>query len=137
MIKKSLAIISSILIISFFYFSSFTPVFDDYASEHELYLSAGSTGETITVTTAQYYLYSGICGESCKIEKADFDLDRFFLEMDAKVVFIEKVKGVVSYYCYSPCVKYKKLLYGKVVNLHVAVAESQVTVGAPIIYGSF
>ena len=54
-----------------------------------------------------------------------------------KILFTEEVCGIVSYYAYIPTWGQGITLYGKQVNLHIAVSESQCKVGTPIIFVGF
>ena len=54
-----------------------------------------------------------------------------------EILFKEEVCGTVSYYAYIPTWGQGITLYGKQVNLHIAVSESQCKVGTPIIFGGF
>ena len=84
-----------------------------------------------------YRFIKDVTGESVKISNLGFDVNEFFEKYNAKIVFTETTDGVVSYYGYSKDIKYQTTIGGKRINLHVAVTKDSVTVGAPIIYGSF
>ena len=58
-------------------------------------------------------------------------------EFDAKILIIEEIAGVTSYYCYTPYWPEGILIEGQRINLHVAVSNGQCTVGTPIIFGGF
>ena len=55
----------------------------------------------------------------------------------AKILFIEEVGGVTSYYCYTPAWTDGLILYGKKINLHIAIGGNQLAVGSPIIFDGF
>lgn len=55
----------------------------------------------------------------------------------AKILFCEEVNGTLSYYAYVSAWTDSVWLYGQKVNLHVAVGETCLTVGTPIIFGGY
>ena len=55
----------------------------------------------------------------------------------ARVLFIEKAAGTLSYYCYSPLLGEGLLLNGKRVNLHIAAGRGQTAAGTPLLFGGF
>ncbi len=138
MFKRFAVTIASILIVAFIYTQSVTPVFNGYSNTYELYLTSNSSSAHVIKTDrVGYYLFSNVKGESCKVEKQGFNVDDFFAQMDAEILFVETTEDIKCYYGYSPNVKYRKQVLGRTVNIHVAVGKSQVTLGAPLIYGSF
>ena len=56
-----------------------------------------------------------------------------------KILFTEGVSGTVSYYAYVPAWGQGITLYGKRINLHIAISEEEgrCAVGTPIIFGGF
>ncbi|MBR2442155.1 MAG: hypothetical protein IKB20_03730 [Clostridia bacterium] len=56
---------------------------------------------------------------------------------DGEVLFIEEACGRTSYYAYAKGLGEGIWLYGKKVNLHVAVGENTCVVGTPIIFDGF
>ena len=89
----------------------------------------------------EYLLSHGVSFYHIKAESAYFAQKRDVLEIlkeyRARVVFTERVGGVMNYYCRSYLLPLGERLKGKVVNLHVAVSDSGYTVGTPIIYGGY
>ena len=138
MLKKSLYIIFALaLIVSFSIYNS-RPLFYGIGDEYLIYTVDGSSlAEQVSCDTPFYPFMARVKGESCKIEKSGFDVEEFFKSYNAEIMFSESVDGVTSYYGYSKDIKFLKKIGGKAVNLHVAVAENSVTVGSPIIFGSF
>lgn len=55
----------------------------------------------------------------------------------ANVLFYEEVDGILSYYAYVADWADGIWLYGQKVNLHVAVGETYLSVGTPIIFGGY
>ena len=114
-----------------------TPIFKDYATEFEVYIGeATSAAQIVSVTESDFRFVSSVCGESFKAEKEDFNLEKFLSEFSARIIFTEEIAEGVSYYAYSPKIKYRQTVKGQTVNLQVFIGK-QVTVGAPIICGSF
>lgn len=137
MIKKIFLVSFVILLLIFITFSNQTPLFKDYSDNFEIYTKSPSSNAQIVCTNSKTYpLIFGKVGESCKIF-GEFDLSSFLMKMGAKTVFTEKAEHGVSYYAYSNDIKYKASVNGHVVNLHVFIGDSGVTVGSPIIFGSF
>ena len=66
------------------------------------------------------------------------DLAQSIADMyQAKILFIEEVCGIVSYYGYTPIWQDGILVEGKRINLHVAIGDEVCVVGTPIIFGGF
>ena len=138
MLKKCMVIFSSIVLIIAMFCISNMPIFTDKSDSYEVYLENSSNSQTImSVNLIDFALIFNKKGESVCMEKKGFELHNFFSEMKAKLLFVEEIDGKVSYYAYSPKLKYMQRVKGYNVNLHVVVGESTVKVGSPIIYGSF
>lgn len=56
---------------------------------------------------------------------------------NAELLFCEEVNGIISYYAYTRDWSDGIYLYGRKVNLHVAIGEENLAVGAPIIFGGY
>ncbi|MBR2623387.1 MAG: YwmB family TATA-box binding protein [Clostridia bacterium] len=56
---------------------------------------------------------------------------------NAELLFCEEVNGITSYYAYTRDWSDGIYLYGRKVNLHVAIGEENLAVGAPIIFGGY
>ena len=114
------------------------PVFYGFSEKYCLYLNDNSSMAVQVVADKPFYPFMAkVKGESCKVEKDDFSMQEFFESFDAELVFIEEIDGITCYYGYSEEIKFSRLVNGNLVNLQVAVAENSVTVGTPIIFGSF
>jgi hypothetical protein len=114
------------------------PLFSKYSENFIVYVGSNSSNaEILTVDSKDYMSLKKVTGESVKISSSNFDVYDFFEKYNAEIVFTETVDGVVSYYGYSKDIKYQTIIGGKRINLHVAKAKNLVTVGSPIIYGSF
>ena len=136
MFKKISVSLMAIIILGFLWFSSQAPIFGKYSKQTEVYLYP-YTSTPITVDDIEQGLTFIKYGEACEFLKEGFVLDDFLSEFHAKRVFSESFDGKVSVYAYSPKLKYKQVLRGKTINLHVVVSDQVVKVGSPIIYGSY
>ena len=85
----------------------------------------------------EFFFLKNIRGESVSLKKENFDLNEFLSDMNAEVVFVEQTEEMNLYYAYSPNLKYKKIVDGRLVNVQIAIAKERVTVGSPLIFGSF
>lgn len=112
-------------------------IFSGYTEKVEIYLGgSGSLSQIQTIDVKDYPYFSGVCGQAFKTDLNEFDLKSFLDDFDAKVIFTESIDEGVSYYAYSPKIKERVNLNGKTINLQIFIGNS-VTVGAPLIYGSF
>lgn len=113
------------------------PIFKDYANNYEIYVeSPSSNAKIISTTKNEYPFIKNKFGESCKI-KNPFCLQNFLEDMKAEIVFTEQTEEGISYYAYSNAIRYKREVCKKTINLQIFIGQSGVTVGSPIIYGSF
>ncbi len=123
---------------SFLWVQNAKPIFSDYAENFNLYLvNPSSMAKIITATRFDYPRYTDIKGESCTVKDKTLTAEDIFNEYNATLVFTETVANTVNYYGYSNEIKYRKTLGDKIVNIHISVSENGVTVGSPIIFGSF
>jgi hypothetical protein len=134
MLKRFLALVLSPLLIFVLFSANAKPVFYECIDTLVVYTSLGSDGRIIKADSG--LLIGRVKGESFKLQK-DFDLSLFLNEYKGEIVKVEEIPEGVSYYCYSNKIKYCKEFKGKKVNLHVFIGENGVTVGSPIIFGSF
>ena len=137
MLKKLFSlIIATIILLSVGVINS-KPVFDGYAKTFEVYIGSNSSSAKIVSANKKDLLFmNNIHGQAFIADKDAFDLKGFLKEFDAKIISVEKIDEGVSYYAYSPKIKYVNQLFGKPVNLQIFVGET-VKVGSPMIYGSF
>ena len=138
MLKKILVFPCCFFLLLGVYAFNDKPVFFGYAERFEIYLlNASSTAQIVEISEKDYKAFNGIKGESCKIQSENFSVEKFFSEFCAEIIFEEHTAFGTSYYGFSPKIKYRKQILDKTVNLHIFVGESGVTVGSPIIFGSF
>ncbi len=137
MLKKLFSLIVATIILFSVSVINSKPVFHGYAKTFEVYIGDNSSNaKIVSVSKKDFFLMSNICGQSFIADKETFDLNDFLEEFGAKIICVEKIKEGVSYYAYSPKIKYKNMLSGKPVNLQIFIGET-VKVGSPMIYGSF
>ncbi len=137
MLKKVVtAFLCSAFLLSVYLFNS-TPIVTG-VERIEVYLYSSSSNAVIkTVEVKEFAFISNVKGECVKLKAKDFDLENFLSGYGAQVVLTESFDGGKSFYAYSPKIRYRETVCGKRVNLQVAIRGQTVTVGSPIIYGSF
>lgn len=136
--RKIFALFISIIIFTFCFYSLYaekSPVFKAYAEQYELYLTAGSFGDNIVLATnLNFGDYLNIKGESCVVSVS---YGQVLADFSATHVFSEETSAGISYYAYSPRVKYKTYVDGKAINIHYFNGKEYAKLGTPIIFGSF
>lgn len=138
MFKKIMVFLMCITVLSCTFFINKTPIFNAYASNFELYLnSPTSNAQFVRADALSYPFYKNVYGEGFKISSRDFNLERFLKDFSATVILVEEIEHGISYYAYSNQIKYRTILFNRPINLHVFVSETSVTVGSPLILGSF
>lgn len=137
MLKKIAVLTCAVILVLFISYSNEKPLFSNYSNTFEVYTqNASSNAVIVNATKNSYPLISSKVGESCKIS-GKFDLTKFLSEMGASTVFTEQTEQGVSYYAYSSRIRYGALIKGREINLHVFIGNSGITVGSPLIFGSF
>lgn len=85
--------------------------------------------------------FTRITGEvvRCKLDEKSGEekANEIMARYGARVLFVEEVCGVKSYYCYTPQWEDTLALNGQTVNLQVAVSSEECVVGTPIIFDGF
>lgn len=80
---------------------------------------------------------SKICGESVCFENQNFNLKKLLHTFQAKVVKTESTENIYIVYAFSPKFFDYVLIDGKKVNLQIAQSKQKITIGTPLILGSF
>ena len=111
------------------------------SGERAYYLDSASSQSLIKTQLTAWDLFR-VQGESVcfTINEEKENFARSLVERcGGEILFIEEIGGAVSYYAYVPKWGQGITLYGKQVNLHIAVSvdEKQCKVGTPIIFGGF
>ena len=107
------------------------------SGEHVFYCySASSQAKIQTKLRLQDVFF--LTGESVRLEEStQTDALEIIKELGAEIVFCERVGETVSIYAFSPNLPQGILLYGKMVNLHIAISTQGCMVGTPIIFGGY
>lgn len=132
-IARVLATLTFILSISFAYYANARPIFLGYAKTYEVYFHNGSYAQPQILSGN--ILPLGVKGEGCVVE--DKSVEELFLDFNARILFTEEIDGGISYYGYSPKIRYKARIKEQTINLHVFVKNQRCRVGSPMIYGSY
>ena len=133
MLKKILLLlISACLVLSFTHLNS-TDLFSKGEKTYYLY----NHSSTASIVKEKSFLGINTVGESTVISSENFNLAGFLADNSARKVFIEELNEITVYYCYSPNIKRYKVIKGQKINLQIAVRKSVVTIGSPLIYGSY
>lgn len=137
MFKKTFILLSCVVFAFSIYLLNALPVIKN-AKGYEVYLQNYSSNAVIkTVDFTDYMFLSDIKGESVKFSAEEFNQTELLNNLNAVIVFTETLDGVYCIYAYSPKIRYRQTVNGKTVNVQIAVRGEQITVGCPIIYGSF
>ena len=94
---------------------------------------------TADYSDTQEITSSPVCfkkGESVVTDES-FDLNGFVKSRNLKLLFTEIAGDVTIYYYSYPFAEYFRYVNGYAVNMQIAVAQKRVTIGVPVIYGSF
>ncbi|MBP5466672.1 MAG: hypothetical protein J6Y43_03820 [Clostridia bacterium] len=136
--KKSVVVTVLLISLLFVWGINAQPVFYGYSEDITLYSKRhGSDCNMISVFGIGYIFVFTKTGESFSADKKNFDIDKFLKDFNAEKVFEEHTFDTDSKYFYSKDIKYCEILYGKKVNIQLSVKNDRVTVGTPVIYGSY
>ena len=80
---------------------------------------------------------SRIAGYSFQTASENFDTASFLRKIKAEFSEPTKVQGILCIYGYTPCFKGGIFADGKKINFQIVVRDGIVTVGTPVILGSF
>lgn len=140
-IKLSLALLFS-LALCFCVKAAHIPRLSFLSGERTYYLDSASSQSLIKTKLTAWDLFR-VKGESVgfalteETENTEDFARLLVLRHGGEILFTEEIDGTVSYYAYIPAWGKGIALYGKQVNLHIAVSEKQCKVGTPIIFGGF
>ena len=113
----------------------------NFTGEGELYLNANSSSNGIVVDENQTGIEKLKSIMSVKAENVFFDgkcdLEEILSKYNARIVMTESIGKITNYYCRAYSLGFGVYLKGRLVNLHIAVADYGFTIGTPIICGSF
>lgn len=135
---RNLAIIIATIMFGLCFYALYAdkpPVFKGYAEEYEVYLSAGSFGDNIVKTREKNLgAFAAVKGESCYL---NVSYEQVLKDFSATHLFSEETAEGISYYAYSPEIKYRTYIRGRAVNIQYFSGGGRKIVGTPIIFGSF
>lgn len=117
-----------------------TAKFTCLKGERTFYLDSASS-QGLRKTQLSIWDIPRVKGECVRMELGDKDGGRYAMELissfGGEVLFIEEACGRTSYYAYAQGFGEGLFLYGKRVNLHVAVGDGVIVLGTPIIFDGF
>ena len=140
-IKLTLALVFSLACL-FCVKATFASRLSFLQGERAYYLDSASSQSLIKTELTAWDLFR-VQGESVcftikeETEKTEDFARSLVSRHGGEILFMEEIDGTVSYYAYIPAWGQGIALYGKQVNLHIAVSEKQCKVGTPIIFGGF
>ena len=109
------------------------PLFNQTATV-SLNSSSGKFYQTDDYNFSDYIRGDGV---SVVYEKNFNYISNIIKPTDATLIKTEKVNGITSYYYYSKNLARRVKVDNKLINLHVAVSTTAVTVGYPLIYYAY
>ena len=111
--------------------------FSNLDGEHTYYLDSTSS-QALQKQTLTIFDCLRVRGESVRFFCDDENVAQTLAKMyDAKIVHVETVDGVTSYYGYTQQWLGGVCVQGQKVNLHIAVRGNTCVVGSPVIFGGF
>lgn len=135
---KNLALLLATIMFGLCFYALYSdkpPVFKGYADEYEIYLSAGSFGDSIVKTRDKNLnAFTVVKGESCYL---NVSYEQLIKDFSATHLFTEETAEGISYYAYSPKIKYRTYIRGRMVNIQYFSGGGRQIVGTPMIFGSF
>ena len=140
--KKIILPLICLIFFCYFWQVSAKPLFNDYAKTFETYSSDKSSGQIKFVCEKDFSKLFFVYGESVSLIKDVKNSTSFIQSVlkkyNAKVVIKSENSIGTNVYAYSKNIKYIEKVGGKRVNLHIFIYKSgQITLGSPLIYGSF
>lgn len=113
------------------------PVFKNYSQQTVVYSFNNSSNAKIDDCNNYVVPFKFFkVGESCVVDK-NFNVSQFISQFNASVVMKEQTVFGNSIYLYSPKINYCKSINGKKINLQIFTDGQKITIGTPIIYGSY
>lgn len=83
------------------------------------------------------YILKNVRGESASFPLDNIDAEDILNYYRAELIFTETIGAITCYYAKSPALGESVDINGESVNLHIAVNESIISVGTPLIFGGF
>ncbi len=143
MVKKIFTLIMAVALIFCIYTACSKPLFKNYATNYQVYSLEKSSGK-ITLANDKTFAFNftrygeGITLSKSAVQKFGYTVDGILNDFNAKLKLKERLVKGTSYYAYSKDIKYVESVRGEKINLHIFVSQDgSISIGAPIIYGSF
>lgn len=145
MVKKLLLICVAALIAAVTYISPLA--FAPESKDIEVYLQGRRDGGdytgymTVISTDIQgakkLYKDSGYMGITLRYGVDNMSEDALCRKMQARRIYEQDIEGIRCVYLYTPLINESVRIDGKVINMQIAITDSAVTVGFPLIMGSY
>ena len=135
MFKKILCVFAVLGVIAYIYAQNALSELASLEGEKTYYVGVAASNAYILNEKDAGVFLDKVKGESCRVN--DMGVETIMKEYKAAEVFVEEAEGTTSYYCFSPLLKRSVIIKGREINLHIAVKNDEVTVGTPLIFGSF
>lgn len=151
--KKLVLLILVVLFASFTYFgTNFAKMSKKIDGEVTVYSSSQTTlSGYASILNVEHYMTTGkvadigklvkntdgVQGVSIKTRGSIENLNDYLKMYSANIVKAQNVDGVQIYYAYSPRLREKINVFGESVNIEIAFNNGMVTIGSPIIIGSY
>ncbi len=109
--------------------------------DYTFYLnSASSNAQIITVpfddAKEMKKNLKNVCGESVTTTRMS-EIEKEIQRLNAQLLFSEKVDNIIINYYYSDKISAYKTVNGYKINLQTAINDNVITIGSPLIFGSF
>ncbi|MBE5756623.1 MAG: hypothetical protein E7342_02370 [Clostridiales bacterium] len=132
MFKRFACLLIVCLTVIAFTFINFDYVFSDYEKQTVFYKGQGGS---LSKEVVGGFNFLGVLGQS--IVLSEEETKKVIENLNAKIVFIEEIGETTNYYCYTNKLKYGVTLKKQRVNLHLSTTNGKITLGTPLIFGSF
>ncbi len=113
----------------------------NFQGEGELYSEPNSSSIRVNVSENQTGIEKIKSILSVKAENvfvpSKCDLKEILFKYNARIVITERIGEITNYYCRAYSLGSGVYVNGRLINLHIAVADYGYTLGSPIICGSF
>ena len=138
MFRKIATLFCTAVALLLLFYANSAPVFSGLSDKFTVYcFSHSSNAQAVTVSDFSARFILSKTGESFSVKKGNLSPEEIFSRYSAVVIKTEETSEGISYFAFSSKIRYKKTVDGKTFNIQVFVGEKTVTVGTPMIYGSY
>ncbi|MGN0771569.1 MAG: YwmB family TATA-box binding protein [Christensenellales bacterium] len=113
----------------------------DGASQGEIYIATQNKMTICSINPDQLgktlQQAEGVMGFALKYDAGKVSENQLLSSLKAQVVKVETIGDITLYYAYSHRMNNGVSVDGKTVNVQIAVSDSSITVGSPLIMGSY